>query len=59
MIVFKKFGLSPEELADWKKFGISLDKRTMKNLIKAYESNYVVTYDDILNFEKNWIFFTR
>lgn len=46
-IEFRKLGVSPEDLAHMQKFGLVLDKRTMRKLIKTYESHYTVTLEDI------------
>lgn len=40
-ITFKKYGLSPEEVENMKKFNLKLDKRTMKQLISAYQTENI------------------
>lgn len=40
-LTFKKYGLSPEEIENMKKFNLKLDKRTTKQLISAYQTEAV------------------
>lgn len=37
MLTFRKLGLSPEDLVNMQKFGLPLDKRTKKAMIKTYD----------------------
>lgn len=46
-ISFKKYGLSPEDVETYRKFGILPDKRTLKQLINAYNSNDKATAEHI------------
>ncbi|MBF0785885.1 SMI1/KNR4 family protein [Muribacter muris] len=50
-LTFKKYGLSPEEVEMMEKHFIRLDKRRKKILIRAYESNYRVSEQEIADFE--------
>lgn len=50
-LIFKKLGLSPEDLEDMQKNSLRLDKRDKRALIKTYETDYVITQDDIVALE--------
>ena len=52
-VTFKKYGLSPSDVEYYKDIGILPDKRTLKNLINAYNSNFKFDITYIYDLEKN------
>lgn len=51
-VTFKKYGLSPSDVEYYRGMGILPDKRTLKNLINAYNSNSKPDITNIYELEK-------
>lgn len=51
-LMFKKLGLSQEDISNMEKFGLPLNKKTKNILQKIYQDTSLVQKDDIDNFEK-------
>jgi len=51
-VTFEKYGLSPSDVKYYRDIGILPDKRTLKNLINAYNSNFKFDIKNIYELEE-------